>query len=249
MIGNKRPRRIEPLPVVAILAALLATAATPAWAVDRASCRAEVRNLTAAIPDGLTSSWAEIVQSHYDAVNAIHDRDALDASLRRVWAESDAYDRDPDPDGDGLAISPAAFSADSILQNCLHIARKVEIEAALGTEEVGTADTPDVSRAVADRSSGPTKIDASEPWFGIDDFPAAAIEEQRQGVVRYDLTIDAGGLVADCRASGLPGSPDLEAATCAAVRSRARFHPATDEAGNPTNGRIAGSVRWTIPAL
>jgi len=257
MIGTDRRRRIERPLMLRTLAALLACVATPAWAVDRQACRAEVRNLTAAIPGGLTPSWAETVQSHYDAVNAIRDMDALNASLMRVWEESDAYDRNPDPDGDGLAISPAAFSANSVLQNCLHRARKAEIDASSGTTAAGTAeaDTAEARTAEApdapartDLSSGPTKIDASEPWFSMDDFPATAIREERQGVVRYELTIDTVGRVAECRASGPAGSADLEAATCAAVQARARFNPATDEAGKPMNGRIAGTVRWTIPA-
>lgn len=246
MIEQDLRRRIAPLLAVTTLASLLASVALPAWATDRTACRAEVRNLTAAIPGGLTPSWAKTVQSHYDTVNAIHDLDALSASLMRVWAESDAYDRNPDPDGDGLAISPAAFSANSILQNCLHIARKLEIEAAAETAGVEAANTGGSSTA-PDRSGIPTKIEASEPWFTWDDFPAAAIQEQRQGVVRYELLIDAAGRVTGCSASGPPGNADLEAATCAAMQSRARFNPATDEAGAPTSGKIAGSVRWTLP--
>ncbi|MBO9696373.1 MAG: energy transducer TonB [Sphingopyxis sp.] len=73
------------------------------------------------------------------------------------------------------------------------------------------------------------------------------MREDRQGVVTYDLTAGSDGSVVGCRASGPPGSADLERATCDAILARARFNLATDEAGRAVVGEVSGNMRWTLP--
>jgi TonB family protein len=63
------------------------------------------------------------------------------------------------------------------------------------------------------------------------DFPQAAKAKGVHGVVRFVLAIDAGGEVYRCdivRSSNVPG---LDQQTCALMRSRGKFKPATDQSG------------------
>ena len=71
--------------------------------------------------------------------------------------------------------------------------------------------------------------------------------EEREGVTGFRVTIGTDGKVVDCQITKSSGSPDLDEATCANVRRRARFTPATDGEGNPTTGSYANAIRWVIP--
>ncbi len=236
------------MPALALLALSAGVGISdPALAVTVDDCRAEVENLHGVLPSGITGDWLDTVQGYIDHVNSIDDAASLQKSVEAVWAESDAYDRDPDPDGDGMALSEEVFTALSILQNCFHRARNAE----LSREEDETADAADEKmeseEPEVDLASPPTAIESSQPWFTGADFPQSALRDGRQGQVNYDLTIGADGKVLGCQSSGPPGSADLEAATCDAVFARARFKPATDSAGRPTVGEVSGVIRWTIP--
>jgi periplasmic protein TonB len=82
--------------------------------------------------------------------------------------------------------------------------------------------------------------------FRPDDYPA--MEGGRQeGVVGFRLTIGPNGRVTDCRVAHSSGSASLDWATCRILRSRARYAPARDAAGNPTTGSDTGYVRWRLP--
>ncbi len=84
-------------------------------------------------------------------------------------------------------------------------------------------------------------------WAGPNDYPSQALREERQGTTRFRLNVSLDGRVTDCTVTGSSGSPDLDAAACAKIRSRARFTPARDGDGNPTSGTYSNSVRWVIP--
>jgi len=84
--------------------------------------------------------------------------------------------------------------------------------------------------------------------FGVTDYPAAALRAGEQGSVAFRLAIDASGRVTDCTVTGSSGSPTLDAATCAIIRERARYAPATDSDGRPTAGTDVGRVTWALPA-
>ena len=232
-----------------LVAGMVLGASHPAFAVTLDGCRAEVENLHNALPGGISDSWTEIIRERLDHVNSISDPGALQSSREQLWAESDAYDRDPDPDGDGYALAPEVFAASQVLWNCLHTARAGELEDGDQSDasEQEAASDDKAEKVAEDLSAPPVKIDASEPWFAGEDFPDSAVRDGRQGDVRYDLTVGADGKVVGCQASGPPNSPDLESATCTAVMTRARFKPALNAAGAPVVGEISGSVRWTLP--
>lgn len=86
-------------------------------------------------------------------------------------------------------------------------------------------------------------------WVTTSNYPAAALRERREGTTRFTVNVGEDGRVTACDVTDTSGSPDLDAATCDSVIRRARFNPATDGAGNPTNGTYSTSVRWVIPAV
>jgi protein TonB len=81
--------------------------------------------------------------------------------------------------------------------------------------------------------------------FFYEDYPAALQgREGRRGVVNLKLTADPSGRLVACRPSQSSGDKVLEMASCNILRRRARFTPATDAGGAPTNGTLDLSVDW-----
>ncbi len=85
-------------------------------------------------------------------------------------------------------------------------------------------------------------------YFSADDYPAAALRGNDQGTTGFSLTIGPNGRVTECSVTSSSGSAALDAATCRILRSRARYTPARDSAGNPTSGRDSGRVTWRLPS-
>lgn len=84
-------------------------------------------------------------------------------------------------------------------------------------------------------------------WATANDYPSRALREEREGTTGFRVTVGPDGKVTDCQITRSSGSPDLDEASCANIRRRARFTPATDGEGNPTTGSYSNSVRWQIP--
>lgn len=84
-------------------------------------------------------------------------------------------------------------------------------------------------------------------WIGTDDYPAAALRRDAEGLVRALLVIDTAGVPSDCTIQWSSGHADLDATACSLLLQRARFHPALDGAGQPVDGRVIVPVRWAIP--
>lgn len=85
-------------------------------------------------------------------------------------------------------------------------------------------------------------------YMSMDDYPAEALRANEQGTTGFNLTIGPDGRVADCRVTSSSGSAALDQATCRILRSRARYTPARDGAGNPTSGTDSGRMTWRLPA-
>ena len=85
------------------------------------------------------------------------------------------------------------------------------------------------------------------PGPGNDDYPLDALNKHEQGVVLTDLTIGTDGRVSDCKVLVSPGSPTLDAATCSAFLTRARFDPERDNRGNPKQSHARAKITWVIP--
>ncbi|HEX4738155.1 MAG TPA: energy transducer TonB [Allosphingosinicella sp.] len=80
------------------------------------------------------------------------------------------------------------------------------------------------------------------------DYPDAALRNDEQGTTRFRLQVAADGHVTDCIVTGSSGSSALDAATCRLMKTRARFAPARDSNGNPTNDTVANAIHWVLPA-
>lgn len=84
-------------------------------------------------------------------------------------------------------------------------------------------------------------------WITTEDYPAAAIRAEAQGIVAISVAIDANGRVADCTVTRSSGNAQLDEATCRLYTRRARFTPARDDAGNPVAGTAVDRISWRLP--
>lgn len=84
--------------------------------------------------------------------------------------------------------------------------------------------------------------------FSTDDYPQAALRNEEQGTTAVSLTIGTNGRVSDCSVTSSSGSRSLDDTTCRILRSRARFTPAKDQAGNPISDTSSARIRWQLPA-
>jgi protein TonB len=84
-------------------------------------------------------------------------------------------------------------------------------------------------------------------WASDDDYPVAALRDNAEGNVGFLLTIGPDGLPTKCEVIQSSGNADLDNTTCIVLLQRARFNPATDANGNPTNGTFRSTIRWRIP--
>lgn len=84
-------------------------------------------------------------------------------------------------------------------------------------------------------------------WATTNDYPTRALREEREGTTSFRVSVGPDGRVTGCQITSSSGSPDLDDATCSNVTRRARFNPATDGEGQPTNGSYSNRVRWVIP--
>jgi TonB family protein len=121
---------------------------------------------------------------------------------------------------------------------------------------------PDFSRARPARPAGPAAATPA-PRPGIvtpprpraplasyiteADYPLSALTAGESGVVNLILDVGIMGRVEGCRIARSSGSGVLDSATCRLLRSRARFTPAIDRAGNAAAAPLAGHVAWTLP--
>ena len=86
-----------------------------------------------------------------------------------------------------------------------------------------------------------------QSWVTTDDYPPAALREERQGVTGIAWTINEQGRVENCHVTSPSGSPDLDDAACRLVTRRGRYSPAKDQSGNPIKSTDARRFRWQIP--
>ena len=84
-------------------------------------------------------------------------------------------------------------------------------------------------------------------WLSADDYPRRAIIDGVEGAAAYRLIVGTNGKVSACEVTRSTGNAQLDAATCKHIASRARFEPATDEAGAKVMGSYTGNVKWEIP--
>jgi TonB family protein len=83
--------------------------------------------------------------------------------------------------------------------------------------------------------------------FSYDDYPAEALKKNEQGTVQAELTIGSDGRVRACKVIRSSNSESLDTATCNIMMRRARFKPARDAHGNPTEDTYTTPpITWKI---
>lgn len=100
--------------------------------------------------------------------------------------------------------------------------------------------------AAKDRSAPAVGQDPAS-WVTTEDYPAAALSANAEGVskVRWDITAE--GKAENCTTVESSGLADLDQAACTAIIARARYVPALDKKGRPIRSRAERRVRWQIP--
>jgi protein TonB len=78
------------------------------------------------------------------------------------------------------------------------------------------------------------------------DYPAQAVHEKAEGTVGVAVTVDPEGKVSGCAVIRSSGHMLLDAAACEGMRRYARFNPALDHGGNPTNGSYATAIMFRL---
>ena len=95
----------------------------------------------------------------------------------------------------------------------------------------------------------PAKARANLPsLFSDEDYPASAIRSGESGTTGFSLEIGPNGRVTNCTITSSSGSSSLDATTCRLLKSRARFTPARDSAGNATSDTVRSRIVWRLPA-
>ncbi|MGV3729626.1 MAG: energy transducer TonB [Sphingopyxis sp.] len=111
--------------------------------------------------------------------------------------------------------------------------------------------------AVAAEPDMATAVVASEPmepatnpgsWVTSDDYPVAAMRDEREGTTGFRLTIGPDGLPRQCDITASSGHQDLDNMTCRLVMERARFQQRRDARGVRVGGTYANRIRWQIPS-
>ncbi len=100
--------------------------------------------------------------------------------------------------------------------------------------------------AAKDRSAPAVGQDPAG-WVTAEDYPAAALAANSEGVSKVHWDINTEGKAENCTTVESSGSADLDQAACAAILSRARYVPALDKKGRPIRSSAERRVRWQIP--
>jgi protein TonB len=87
---------------------------------------------------------------------------------------------------------------------------------------------------------------SAPPQTMMDEYPADALREGAQGLVRVTLRIGTNGRVKSCKVIKSSGHRSLDLATCRNLQARARFTPATDDAGNPREDDYQYEINWRL---
>lgn len=103
------------------------------------------------------------------------------------------------------------------------------------------------STAVIAQSMEPEPATSPGTWMSMSDYPADALTKHQEGSVGFALQVDPSGRVQSCSVTSSSGSQVLDDATCALLKSRARFKPAQDAAGHAIAGTFASHVQWVYP--
>ena len=89
-------------------------------------------------------------------------------------------------------------------------------------------------------------ITKPQSWLTTEDYPAAAVHNEFEGVLRFRLIVDQYGEVANCRLLQSSGAAVFDRRACEAISTRARFFPALDDNQDEVKGTYNSTVIWAF---
>jgi protein TonB len=113
----------------------------------------------------------------------------------------------------------------------------------------GSDSTPKEARAqqAKEHSTATESTGDVRRVFSADDYPVSAQQKGEEGTVQAQLTVDTTGRVSGCKVIRTSGYASLDDATCSILQRRARFKPATDDAGKPIESTVVTPpVVWQL---
>lgn len=117
----------------------------------------------------------------------------------------------------------------------------------LPTELTATPPTEVAPPKPAFQPKSPAPANDISGWATTNDYPSISLKREEQGVSRFRVVVGTNGKVKSCEITGSSGSPQLDNATCRLVTRRAKFEPATNDAGERIVGTYSNAVRWQLP--
>lgn len=108
---------------------------------------------------------------------------------------------------------------------------------------IGTA----LLASAAQASTGVRPIGSPGDWITSSDYPSSALQTFAAGATGFRIDVGPDGNVAGCTITSSSGTGALDDATCALLRARAHFTPATDVKGHAIASTYSSKVRWQIP--
>lgn len=120
--------------------------------------------------------------------------------------------------------------------------------------DVPPPQTVEVPRAVISVAPPPQEIfprdpePIGDPWSVITpaDYPPQSYVAKEEGLVEYNLSIDADGVIKGCKIVQSSGHARLDDLTCRLVTQRLKFLPARDANERAVPGNFGQSHRWRI---
>lgn len=112
---------------------------------------------------------------------------------------------------------------------------------------IEVAPPPPPASLVPSKASGVRALGNRNSWIITDDYPAAALRAEDEGVVSLSVQVGSDGRVSGCSIVASSGSAALDSAACRLYQRRARFEPARDDAGNAVATSYSDRVRWQLP--
>ncbi|MBW6524930.1 TonB family protein [Sphingomonas sp. RHCKR47] len=106
---------------------------------------------------------------------------------------------------------------------------------------------PPPAPPVISKASGVRALGNRSSWITTEDYPAAALRAEDEGVVSLTVQVGSDGRVTGCSVTASSGSATLDNATCRLYQRRARFEPARNDAGNAIATSYDDRVRWQLP--
>jgi protein TonB len=79
-----------------------------------------------------------------------------------------------------------------------------------------------------------------------ENYPARAIRDETEGRVGVRVSIGANGRVSSCTVTSSSGSRILDDAACDGMQRYARYNPALDDGGDPTEGSASTTIVYQL---